>query len=37
MIFIRSSWCRCHSVISCFIKIQNGLHFWCRLSWKRGC
>jgi len=32
MICIRSSWCHCHSIISCFIKIQNGLSFWCRLT-----
>jgi len=33
------SYCHCHPIISCFIKIQNGLPFWCglpRLSWKRG-
>jgi len=22
-----SSWCHCHTIISCFIKIQNGLTF----------
>jgi len=27
MIFIWSSWCHCHPVISCFIKIQRGLTF----------
>jgi len=27
MICIQSSWCHCHPVISCFIKIQNGLTF----------
>ena len=27
VICIWSSWCRCHSVISCFIKIQTGLTF----------
>ena len=31
MICIWSSWCHCHPVISCFIKIQNGLTFWFRL------
>jgi len=29
MICIWSSGCHCHPIISCFIKIQNGLHFWC--------
>ena len=32
MICIRSSWCHCHPIISCFSKIQNGLPFWCRLT-----
>ena len=27
-----SSWWHCHSINSCFIKIQNGLPFWCRLT-----
>jgi len=27
MIYIRSSWCHCHRIISCFIKIQIGLSF----------
>ena len=27
MICIWSSWCHCHPIISCFIKIQNGLTF----------
>jgi len=27
MICIWSSWCHCHPVISCFVKIQNGLTF----------
>jgi len=27
MICIRSSWCHCHPIISCFIKIQNGSAF----------
>jgi len=27
MICIWSSWCHCHPVISCFIKIENGLTF----------
>ena len=31
-ICIWSSWCHCHPIISCFIKIQNGLPFWCRLT-----
>jgi len=30
MICIWSSWCHCHSIISCSSKIQNGLPFWCR-------
>jgi len=29
MICIWSSWCHCHSIISCFVKIWNGLPFWC--------
>jgi len=29
---IWSSWCHCHPIIFCFIKIQNGLSFWCRLT-----
>jgi len=41
MIFIWSSWCHCHLIISCFIKILNGLPFWCRLTQvvleKNGC
>ena len=28
IIFIRSSWCHCHPIISCFTKIQNGSAFW---------
>jgi len=33
MICIWSSWCYCHRpIISCFIKIQNGLPFWCWLT-----
>jgi len=32
MICMWSSWCRCHPVILCFIKIQNGLLFWCWLT-----
>ena len=28
MIFIWSSWCHCHPIISCSRKIQNGLPFW---------
>jgi len=32
MICIWSSWCHCHPIISCFIKIQNGLPFWCQLT-----
>jgi len=27
IICIWSSWCHCHPIISCFIKIQNGLTF----------
>jgi len=30
MICIWSSWCQ-YPIICCFIKIQNGLPFWCRL------
>jgi len=41
MICIRSSWCYCHPITSCFIKIQIGFVFLVpalpRLSWKRGC
>jgi len=39
VICIWPSWCHCHPIISCFIKIQNGLPFWSglpRLSWKKG-
>jgi len=32
MICIWSSWCHCHPTISCFVKIQNGLPFWCHLT-----
>jgi len=32
MICTWSSWCHCHPIISCFIKIQNDLPFWCRLT-----
>jgi len=28
MICICSTWCHCHPIICCFIKIQNGLPFW---------
>jgi len=35
------SWCHCHPIISCFIKIRNGFYLpdagLSRLSWKRGC
>jgi len=31
-IWFRLSCCHCHLIISCFIKIQNGLPFWCRLT-----
>jgi len=31
MICIWSSWSNCHPIISWFIKIQNGLLFWCWL------
>jgi len=39
MIWIWSSWCHCHPIISCSSKIQNGLPFWCRLTqvvWKNA-
>jgi len=39
MICMWSSWCHCHPIISCSSKIQNDLHFWCRLtqvSWNKG-
>jgi len=26
------SWWHCHTIISCSIKIQNGLPFWCKLT-----
>ena len=29
MIYIWSSWCYCHPIISCCSKIQNSLPFWC--------
>jgi len=32
MVYIWSSWCHCHPIISCSSKLQNGLHFWCRLT-----
>jgi len=32
MICIWFSWCHCYPIISCFIKIQNGLPFWCQLT-----
>jgi len=32
MICIWSSWCHCHPIISCFVKIQNGLPIWCHLT-----
>jgi len=32
MICIWSSWCHCHPIISCFIKIANALPFWCWLT-----
>ena len=32
MIGTWSSLCYCHSIISCFIEIQSGLPFWCRLT-----
>jgi len=31
-IYIWSSWCHCHPIISCCGKIQNGLSFWCWFS-----
>jgi len=36
MICIWSSWYHSHHIISCSSKIQNGLPFWCWLSWKKG-
>jgi len=27
MIYILSSWCQCHRIISCFINIQTGVTF----------
>jgi len=39
IICIWCSWRHSHLIVSCFIKIQSGLPFWCRLtrlSWKRG-
>jgi len=32
MTCIWSTWCHCHSVISCFIKMGNVLLFWCWLA-----
>jgi len=32
MICIWFSWCHCHPILSCFIKIQNHLPFLCGLS-----
>jgi len=32
VICIWSNLCNCRPIISCFIKIQNGLPFWCRLT-----
>ena len=32
MICIWSSWCQCHPIISCCLKIQYDLRFWCRLT-----
>jgi len=32
MICIWSSWCRCHTIISSFIRIRNDLPFWCQLT-----
>jgi len=29
---IWTSWCNCHPIISCFIKIQNGSPFWWQLT-----
>jgi len=34
MICICSSWCHCHPIISCFIKVQNS-SILPTLSWKR--
>jgi len=36
-ICIWSSSCHCHPIISCSSKIQNGLLFLTRLSWKKDC
>jgi len=40
MICLQSRWCHCHSIISYFIKIQNGYLSGAGLlgllSWKRG-
>jgi len=40
MICMQSSWCYCHSIISCFIKIQTDLTFsgagLSSLCWKKG-
>jgi len=40
MICMWFSWCHCHPIISCFIKIQNGFHLsgasLPRLSWTRA-
>jgi len=33
MIYIWSSWCHCHPIISCSSKIQNGLPLWCWLTY----
>jgi len=33
MICMWSSVCHCHPIVSCFIKLQNGLLFWCWLTW----
>ena len=32
MICICSNWCHCHSITSCFIRIQNILPFLCQLT-----
>jgi len=32
MICIWFCWCHCHPIISCFIKIDYDLPFWCRLN-----
>jgi len=32
MICTWSSWCHCHRIVSCSIKIQNGLPFWCQIT-----